>query len=224
MTWKSQYRISDYCSKTGLKINQKKTQLLAVSAGRNRTKVWLQAGSECINSSDELKLLGFMFTERPEVACQIDNLISRATKRMFVLRYYSRFMPGKDLKKLYAALVRSVLEYSSVTYHSMLTKKQENDLENVQKKCLRCIYGYTKTYEDLLKESGMQTLKDRREAAVLKFAKKTASNPIYSHWFPDNPNQTSQRRPKRYKEEYARTQRLYAVSYTHLTLPTIYSV
>ena len=72
---------------------------------------------------------------------------------MFVLRYYSAFMPGKDLKKLYCSLIRSVLEYSSVTYHSMLSKSQENKLEKIQKKCLRCIYGYDKSYSELLKES-----------------------------------------------------------------------
>ena len=115
----------------------------------------MQAGKESVESSDKLKLLGFMFSESPDVSLQISNLITRATKRMFVLRYYSRFMPGKNLKKLYCALVRSVLEYSLVTYHSMLTKKQSNDLELVQNKCLHCIYGYDKSYDDLLKESGL---------------------------------------------------------------------
>ena len=156
-----------------------------------------------------MKLLGFVFNERPDISKQIENLISRATKRMFVLRYYSGFMPGKDLKKLYSSLVCSVLEYSSTTYHSMLTRKQENDLENIQKKCLRCIFGYGKTYEELLKESGFATLKARRENAILRFAQKTSSNPVYQHWFKPNPNPTSQRHPQIYLEEFARTQRLY---------------
>ena len=135
---------------------------------------------------------------------------------MFILRYYAKFMPGSDLTKLYSALVRSVLEYSSVTYHSMLTKGQENDLENIQKKCLRCIFGYGKTYEDLLKESGMSTLKERRERAVLKFAQKTLKNPVYSHWFRLNPNVTSQRNPVVYLEEFARTNRLYNSPLFHM--------
>lgn len=82
-------------------------------------------------------------------------------------------MPGKELKTLYCSIIRSVLEYSSVTYdHSMLTKKQENDLELVQKKCLRCIYGYGKSYDKLLKESNLQPLKSRRQKMILRFAKK----------------------------------------------------
>ena len=130
-------RISHYCDATGLKINHKKTQLLAIASNRNRTKAWIQAGKDSIDSADSMKLLGFVFHEKPDVSMQVENLIQRATKRLFVLRYYSGFMPGKDLKKLYCALVRSILEYSSITYHSMLTRKQENDLEMVQKKCLR---------------------------------------------------------------------------------------
>ena len=105
--------------------------------------------------------------------------------------------------------MRSVLKYSSITYHSMLTKKLENDLEIVQKKCLCCIYGYKKSYDELLQESGLLRLKERREIAVLKFDKKTSASPIYSHWFPNNPKPTSQRRPQLYKEEFARTSRLY---------------
>ena len=61
----------------------------------------MQAGRESVQSSEELKLLGFVFSEKPDVSAQISNLIRRATKRMFVLRYYSSFMPGTDLKTLY---------------------------------------------------------------------------------------------------------------------------
>ena len=126
-----------------------------------------------------------------------------------MLRYYSSFMPGDDLKKLYCSLIRSLLEYSSITYHSMVTKGQENELEKVQKKALRCMYGYNKSYSELLTEFGLQPLKSRRQTAVLKFASKASENPIYSRWFKKNPNHTSQRNPKLFLESLARTNRLY---------------
>ena len=39
----------------------------------------------------------------------------------------------------------------------------------IQKKCLRCtrMYGYKKSHEELLTESGMARLKDRRENATV---------------------------------------------------------
>ena len=70
----------------------------------------------------------------------------------------------------------------------MITKYQENELENVQKRRLRCLYGYRKTYEELLTESVLKTLKDRRTAAIEKFARKTADNLVYKRSFQENNN------------------------------------
>ena len=118
-------------------------------------------------------------------------------------------MPGKDLLKLYGSLVRSVIEYSSVTYHSMLTKFQSNQLENIQKRCLRCLFGWNKSYADLLAESGLPTLASRRETAVKKFAEKALDNPNYRHWFSKNPSTrvNSQRYSKPLHEKLAKTNR-----------------
>ena len=91
----------------------------------------------------------------------------------------------------------------------MLTKQQENALEIVQKKCLRCIFGYNKSYDELLAESELEPLKVRRSAAFLKFARKASDNPIYARWFKKNQNLTTLRNPKTYEEKFARTNRLY---------------
>ena len=128
--------LMETCQTDGLKVNENKTQLLAISAEKEKkTRVFIKSGESTITSGDNMKLLGFVFSDRPNVNAQIRNLITCATKRVFVLRHYSTFMPGKDLIMLYCSLVRSILEYSSVTYNFLLTKTQENDLENVQKRC-----------------------------------------------------------------------------------------
>ena len=72
------------------------------------------------------------------------------------------------------------------------------------------MFGYDKSYAELLEESGFETLAARREKALTRFTKNSLSNPIYSHWFKDNPNpRQSQRNPKKYEEKFARTNRLY---------------
>ena len=91
----------------------------------------------------------------------------------------------------------------------MLTKQQENALEIVQKKCLRCIFGYNKSYNELLAESELEPLKVRRSAAFLRFARKASENPIYARWFKKNQNPTTLRNPKTYEEKFARTNRFY---------------
>ena len=73
------------------------------------------------------------------------------------------------------------------------------------------MFGYDKSYSELLEESGFESLKTRRETAILRFARKIEKNPVYSHWLEENPNPRSQslRNTKKYTKKLARTSRLY---------------
>ena len=71
------------------------------------------------------------------------------------------------------------------------------------------MYGYNYTYQELLEKSGLETLKSRRDSAMLKFAQKTSKNPVYKHMFPLNPSAVRTRDHKHYKEDNAKTDRLY---------------
>ena len=68
-------RLNRTCEERGLKLNAKKTQLLAVSANREKTKIWVDIEGEEMKSGETLKLLGFHFHESPDVSLQIENLI-----------------------------------------------------------------------------------------------------------------------------------------------------
>ena len=203
--------IEDMCEMKGLKINDKKTQLLALSSVKPvERNVWvgLNDGSQ-IRGSENLKLLGFQFSNNLNCNAQVSYLIRRAMKRAYVLRHYAKFLPGSDLLKLYKSLIRSVLEYSSVSYTTQICKYQINRLENVQKRCLKIMFGYKKNYQELLEESGLETLQARRTKALLKFAQKTSKNELYKDYFPLNESTTVTRNPKIFKEMFARTDRLY---------------
>ena len=160
-----------------LQINEKKTQILSVSSASYDTKAVLCTNSqtnETVESENELKMLGFLFAEKPTVHAQIQNIIKKANKRFFVLLKYKRAGISKErLKDVFTSIIRSVLEYSSPAYHSQLTKHLTNLLEKVQKRSLRLIYGYEKDYASLLTESGLQSLERRREILFNKFARKT---------------------------------------------------
>ena len=152
----------------------------------------------------------FIFSNTPTIHAQVDHIINRATSRSFVLRYLAGFGADKQkLKNIYCSIIRSVMEYSSVTFGPMLAKYEKNCLENVQKKCLRIIYGYGIEYEDLLRIADLETLQARREKALLKFATKTSSSPQFKDWFPLNKNRSSQRNSKEFEEKFARSDRLY---------------
>ena len=155
------------CKMRNLKINEKKTQLLSISNNSYETKAWIKLIDGSIMYLDEMfKILGFTFTNRPTIHAQVDYIASRAASRFFVIRKLAGIGVNKDkIKTIYCSIVRSIIEYSSITYGSMLSKYQSIKLENLQKRCLRAIYGYNKTYEELLQESNLKTLEERRQNA-----------------------------------------------------------
>ena len=76
-------------------------------------------------SSELFKILGFTFSNRPTIHAQVDYIMSRAASRFFVIRQLAGIGVDKTkLKNIYCSIVRSVIEYSSVTYGPMLAKYQ----------------------------------------------------------------------------------------------------
>ena len=74
-------------------------------------------------SGEKLKLLGFVFSTKPNVNAQVENIVQGAASRSFVIRHLANSNGNKDkLRNVYCSIVRSVLEYSSVTYGPLLSK------------------------------------------------------------------------------------------------------
>ena len=194
-----------------LKINETKTQLLSVSSARFDTLARIETeDGETIESGNTLKMLGFVFSNKPTVNAQVENLIRKANKRYFALIKYKRAGINKTkLKEIFISIMRSVVEFSAVVYHSQLNKQQTELLEKVQKRSLRLIYGFEKDYKDLLAESGLPTLEARREEALAKFTHKMVKNPRYASWFPLRNIVRQNRNTKPYLEETSVGNRLY---------------
>ena len=105
------------------------------------------------------------------------------------------------------------MEQSCVIWHSSLTQENIENLERVQKNAFRIIQGNQyDSYEESLKYLNFETLSIRREQLALKFAQNCAQNSKTKKIF------------KLGTIHILRNQFLGAVSYTHLTLPTICSV
>ena len=74
---------------------------------------------------------------------------------------------------VYTLFIRSVVEFSSVVWHSSISEEESNNIERVQKTALKIILneGY-EDYTSALDSSGLTTLRDRREKLSLNFANK----------------------------------------------------
>ena len=48
---------------------------------------------------------------------------------------------------------------------------------------LKTIFGHSKSYRTILKDNSLQTLRDRRQALSLNFAKKALKHKKFKQWF-----------------------------------------
>ena len=70
-----------------------------------------------------------------------------------------------DIVNVYSAIIRSVVEYACPVWHCGITKKQSNDVECVQRRCLKILYPEL-SYADALFVSGLERLDVRRANMV----------------------------------------------------------
>ena len=111
---------------------------------------------------------------------------------------------------IYKTYIRSVLEQSCVVWNYNLTKKNERELERVQKVAVRLILGNYESYKEALQNLGLDSLKERRNILCIRFAEKCTKNPKTKDIFETTTKE--HKMPLRYKEKYkvinARTVRM----------------
>ena len=119
----------------------------------------------------------------------------------------------EHLLDIYSLYIRSILEYCSVVWHSTLTVQQSDDIENVQKLCLKVILGSAYTgYDNALQMFSLERLTVRREARCLKYGLKSLIHPVHCNQFPVNPSPSNR---EHFQVNWARTEsyRMSAVPY-----------
>ena len=90
-------------------------------------------------------------------------------------------------KQFYITWIACQLESIAPVWHSKLTQKESNAIENVQKKCFKIILrrGYT-SYEEACKTLEMLTQHERREKLCFNFVKNAMKN--LPHLYPKDEN------------------------------------
>ena len=82
-----------------------------------------------------------------------------------------------DLVLVYKSMIRPIAEYCSSVFYSMITASDSLEIERIKMQALKTIFGWRKSYSELLARSRLERLDDRREAACVSFAKKASENP-----------------------------------------------
>ena len=204
-------RTTERAVSRGMKVNVAKTAMIPISDANSYTPcIYIKdnEGNEIASTSKTVRILGFIFDSTPTVNAQVDNIVEKVRRRFWVLRHLRSFgLNESELVNVYKSTVRSVIEFTSVVYHSMLTQEQCLEIERLQMQALKCIFGMQYSYRSLLEKTGLESLEERRIAAVDKFAKKNLEGK-FSHWFPLREARRGLRNENIYLEEHARTERL----------------
>ncbi|MEL7308208.1 MAG: reverse transcriptase family protein, partial [Pseudomonadota bacterium] len=90
--------------------------------------------------TENVKILGFIFNNKFSWDDQVSSVVTRASRRLFIIRTLKKFMCNKELKIVYHALITSLIMYASPVYgrlHAYLLNK----LERFQKRAHRLICG-----------------------------------------------------------------------------------
>ena len=180
--------LSSRAADIGMVINGKKTQLLVISPpnGCMTSAIAATRNGDTISSVNTMKLVGFTFGSSPSAEAHVAAIGEKYGRKKWMLHHLrDSGFAGKHLYKLYCCYVRSVIEYCSPVYHSLLTQGQELYLERLQRHALRVCFGYHRPVEEWMQHHNIATLKDRRIRRCDKFIRKASTNPRFGPaWLP----------------------------------------
>ena len=119
----------------------------------------------------------------------------------------------EELVRAYKTCVRPVADYLDVVYHAALPDDLDEELDRLQNRALKIIFGAQHWGRTLRKLAGVTTLRERRALHCDKFAKSCAESGRFSSWFPQKDCRRSTRScpgkiPEKYVEKFARCNRL----------------
>ena len=125
-----------------------------------------------------------------------------------------------DLKRVYLTYILNLLDQSAVVWHSSLSKKNERDLERIQKVAVKMILGKSYlNYNDGLQKLRLKKLNLRRQNICLNFAKKCLKNNKVKHFFNESYkiHKMNKRSKNIFKEKRSRTKRFQQSAIPYMT-------
>ena len=197
----------------GMRVNSNKTTMLCICDSQNyEVGAYIEdADGVRVESGKKMKVLGWHFSNKPTVEAYVEVLKRRFRQRYWIIRHLKHnAFSQEDLIKVYTSLVRPVADYMQEVYHSMLTDRQDEEIERLQTHALKCVYGPRISGRKMREMSGLSTLRERRILAADRFAEKCAAGGRFEDWFPRIEHRRSSRRAAdEFVEEFARCDRLY---------------
>ena len=165
--------VNNWSIDNNLKLNVKKTKEFYISTTHvPHSLPALAIGDETLEVVHTVKLLGVHLSSDLKWSIHINNVCSKASKRLFALGILKRNgAVQKDLRNVYCSFIRPVLEYACPARRFSLPVFLSDQIEQIQRRSVKIIcpgLSYMDTM-DGLNELNLSTLVDLREFLCKRF-------------------------------------------------------
>ena len=170
----------------------------------------------------EAKILGIVIFQDLKWAAHVEYMLQRAYKKIWLLRRMKIIkLDASIMTDYYCKEIRSILEYGAAVWHSGITRKMSDQLERVQKICIRIILSDIScnfSYEVCCTILNLEPLIFRRQDLCIRFIQKASIDPQHLDLFQRKTNSFNTRNNKPYFREFiCRNSRFYNSPLCYLT-------
>lgn len=170
-----------FAQRKKFKLNINKTKMLIYGNVPESARVHINDYE--IETVSEFKLLGLTLDSKLSMDAHVKTIEKKVGKRIYILRVLKmNGVPKNTLVRLYKSQIRSVIEYCAPVLYSMLKSGQFNRLERLQTICLKTIYGFEFSSNQVRQLASIQTIQDRFSQLTDNFILKEAKNNVMG-WF-----------------------------------------
>ena len=126
-----------------MRLNAKKCMTMDICFNKTSpSPVALQLNDCVLKQHNVIKLLGVYIQADLKWDVHVAKIISKASSRLYILRRLKHHgLPYSDLLTVYLSIVRPLMEYATPVWAGGITKKQEEDIERIQKRACQIILG-----------------------------------------------------------------------------------
>ena len=174
--------LAQWASDWGVKFNESKTKSVYFTRKNNIDVTPLYMNNVQLENVSGHKHLGLFLSSDAKWSEHIQDIYSKACKRVNIMRYLKNKIDRKSLEKIYIGFIRPILEYGNIIWDNCTSEESEL-LESVQLEAARIITGLRKgtSRVKLYNELGWDTLQSRRHKSKLIFFHKALNGDLPSY-------------------------------------------
>ena len=160
-----------------MKINEQKTKIVFFNNKQVDGEAKYQCKGKQLEQVESYKVLGYHLQSNLRANEHVDKMISKVNHKLWSLKILMNNCNDTQIgKQFHVTWIVSVLEYCAPIWHGILTQRQSDRIEAVQKRALRLILRKQYfNYQQALDVIGLKSLHVRRQNLCLKFVSKARS-------------------------------------------------